>query len=266
MKSKKQLPELLQESQVGPLLDFLPLEILGKILDLLPPVLDYYLPSKRFYELVFILHKKVYISRIYHRIGLERILQVQHLEISWGRVCLIALACLYQNEWSLGAPRLFYIKDNGSDDLSTIQKVQSKHPNPKAPEWRSIIECSMDISSFFEEDQDTFGMLLRYSERMDIGTFLLYLKLPSGPQLFRCKPIGFQTESEPPCGKLVMWDAQMFGTCSYCQKRLTRLQVCADCRVSQYCSRTCQQKDWQVHKPTCKELAFIPMIPPTIDF
>jgi hypothetical protein len=265
-----ELPELLQENQVGPSLDLLPFEILTQVLNLLPPRLEYYLTSKRFYHLAYILYRKIYIARVCARTGLGVVENLKDLDSNWGRVCCVALACLYQSEWDLGAPRLFYIKsddDMKGEDLKSIQRLQAQFPNPESPAWSSILECSMDIQTFFEENVTeqqlmSFGMLPRYSERMDIGTYLVYLNLPSGPIIFRCKPIGVQTESNNHAsGKIILWDSAKFGTCSYCQRRLVRLQVCADCRISQYCSRNCQQQDWDGHRLFCKEWAFIPLIP-----
>jgi hypothetical protein len=262
------LPELLQDSHIGPSLDLLPSEILSKVLNLLPRSLDYYLVSKRFFGLIGIYHKKAYAKRVLQRTGMASVIELHQMEMAWGRVCCTALACLYRNEWDTGAPRLFYIPpsiSNGDSDLNIIRKMQSQYPNPESQEWRSILDCTMDYNSFFEQERTQgvdLGLLLRYSERMDIGTFHLFLSLPTGPHLFRCKPIGSQsTTDRHGSGRIVLWDASKFGTCSCCGKLLIRLQVCADCRVSQYCSKSCQQRDWEEHKPLCKELAFSPLLP-----
>jgi hypothetical protein len=262
------VPELLEESHIGPSLDLLPSEILSRVLNLLPRCLDYYLVSKRFFGLIGIYHKKAYAKRVLDRTGMASVMVLHQMEMAWGRVCCTALACLYQNEWDTGAPRLFYIRKsikNGDSDLNIIRKMQTLYPNPESPEWRHILNCTMDYISFFEQEWTQgveSGLLLRYSERMDIGTFHLFLSLPTGPHVFRCKPIGNQsTAGRHGSGRIVLWDASKFGTCSCCGKLLVRLQVCADCRVSQYCSKNCQQKDWEDHKLLCKELAFLPQLP-----
>ncbi|XP_065897357.1 uncharacterized protein [Dysidea avara] len=39
--------------------------------------------------------------------------------------------------------------------------------------------------------------------------------------------------------------------CSYCKHYSEDLRKCSQCRLVQYCNRTCQQKHWKVHQPTC---------------
>jgi hypothetical protein len=204
-----------------------------------------------------LLYMKAYEERIHERIGLEQVLKIRMNRTIWSRICLVALACLYQLEWSLGAPRLFFLNDD--NDLHTIQKYQSKYPNPTSKEWKEIIHCTMDYTEFIAEHSKDLiksnSMIQKYSERMDIGTFLFYCKLPIGAILFRCKPIGNSSRIEPD-GKLVIWDDAVFGICSVCKLKLERLQVCADCRILQYCSKECQKLDWENgHKSICRSLA-----------
>ena len=46
------------------------------------------------------------------------------------------------------------------------------------------------------------------------------------------------------------------GYCYHCQDQKERkdLKVCAGCRLSQYCSRSCQRCAWPTHKSSCEEL------------
>jgi MYND finger len=49
----------------------------------------------------------------------------------------------------------------------------------------------------------------------------------------------------------------VYGTCTACGSQLPKVQVCADCRIAQYCSRACQRNDWEKgHKDVCKSMAF----------
>ena len=43
------------------------------------------------------------------------------------------------------------------------------------------------------------------------------------------------------------------GMCSHCEERKERslLMVCSRCRITQYCSRACQIRDWPEHKTLC---------------
>ena len=85
--------------------------------------------------------------------------------------------------------------------------------------------------------QEWILMLLRYSEKMDMGTFFIFLEgtrgadcnavrndagsgLRKGAVLLRCKPARG--------GKVVVWDAMRYGVCDLCNTRLGRVQVCAD--------------------------------------
>jgi hypothetical protein len=208
------------------------------------------------------LYRHYYTTHVKQRIATPRINHIYNdLGFLWSRICCVALACLYRPEWGLGAPRLFRIRKEFGNDIDAISEIQSKHANPSCHDWNSILDCTMDLqeleSVHFQED---IKMLTRYSERMDIGSFLLLLTLPSGPTLFRCKPIGEQTKTRPFAdGSIILWDCFVFGICSLCNSKLDRLQVCADCRVTQYCSRECQKRDWDNgHKQICKSLAFIP--------
>lgn len=109
-------------------------------------------------------------------------------------------------------------------------------------------------------NQEYIPMMLRYSERMDIGSFLMYLDLGGerGSILLRGKPVGSVTDWKPfGNGKIIVWDVATYGCCSVCLKRLVRIQVCADCRVSQYCTRACQKKHWENgHRDQCRDLSF----------
>ncbi|KAJ3272531.1 NADH dehydrogenase (ubiquinone) complex I, assembly factor 6 [Terramyces sp. JEL0728] len=135
---------------------------------------------------------------------------------SWYRICCFFLACLHRQEWGLGCPRLFF--NTLKPDMPAIAATVKKHPNPAAKEWDDIITCSMDTLEVFEElcqedppleDQEYLSMMLRYSERMDIGSFLVYLRHPYGNILFRCKPVGaYSAENPTGNGKLIVWDAK----------------------------------------------------------
>jgi hypothetical protein len=205
---------------------------------------------------------------------------------------MTALACINAPEWGLGSPRLFYIdnenlgeyyfkgdRSSRVSDSSVLAQASQKHPNPQDERWRTLLSCSLDIQDVYAdishsvqldpvpginpetgEENDPVPMMLRYSERMDLGCFLLFLNLDScGPIIFRIKPIGEQMSSS--CkgnGSLILWDQEVYGTCTNCQLTLPRVQVCADCRVAQYCSRKCQRIDWEKgHKNICKSLAFV---------
>jgi hypothetical protein len=150
------------------------------------------------------------------------------------------------------------------DCLSLLQNTQTRCPNPWSPTWSKILNCTMDFHDLFSDGElaGDCSSLIRYSERMDIGSFLLYIPSRHGNILLRCKPIGQGTKSRPHgTNRLVIWDYSHFGFCSVCNKKLDRLQVCADCRVIQYCSRDCQRKDWERgHKEKCPSLAFHPYI------
>lgn len=40
-------------------------------------------------------------------------------------------------------------------------------------------------------------------------------------------------------------------TCNYCDKLLEKINRCSRCKLSFYCNRTCQKKDWKKHKVVC---------------
>lgn len=46
--------------------------------------------------------------------------------------------------------------------------------------------------------------------------------------------------------------------CNYCTRTSTALKYCGKCRVTAYCSRECQLKDWSDHKPMCNTLQDLP--------
>ncbi|KAI8898714.1 hypothetical protein BC833DRAFT_588670 [Globomyces pollinis-pini] len=233
------------------------------------------LVSKQFATLALpILHRFYYNSKVHPRTGLKFCSDLQKEDHPiWSKICAVSLACLYRHEWGIGAPRLFYINNSTNhSDLYVISQFQNTYPNPKSSEWNQIIACSMDIHDCFNslleeshvgllDSQEHISMLLRYSERMDIGSYLHFIRLPSGCVLFRCKPIGTETEEQTyGSGEIIVWDALIFGTCTLCSTRLLKLQVCADCRVTQYCSRDCQRKDWERgHRRVCKALGFHPI-------
>ncbi|KAJ3260081.1 hypothetical protein HK103_001157 [Boothiomyces macroporosus] len=218
-----------------------------------------------------LLYKNYFVSRVSCRFGHDATIQLTKSS-SWYRICCFFLACLNRSEWGLGYPRLFYITTK--PDMPAISSKVKKYPNPASKEWDDIITCTMDTQEVFEElaqedppleVQENLHMLMRYSERMDIGSFLVYLRHPYGNILFRCKPMGSYTAETPTSyGKLNVWDDKVFGTCTKCKTRLVKLQVCADCRVSQYCSR---EMDWDsTHKYVCKQIGFdVPSPPPMED-
>ncbi|KAI8914370.1 hypothetical protein EDD86DRAFT_199175, partial [Gorgonomyces haynaldii] len=245
----------------------LPLEIIYTVLHWIGEVdvsewIEMALISRKWYPLVLErLKKQYYTSRVATRIGLERLVRIRDKQQGdWTRICMFSLACLHSFEWGLGAPRLFYI--GSSNDSQLLQEAMQKHPDPSSQEWRSIIKCSLDVQDVYTDltQSESSPMILRYSERMDLGCFLIYLRLDSvGPVLLRVKPIGSQETSwSVGDGRVIIWDEKIYGTCNMCQMVLPRVQVCADCRIAQYCSRICQRKDWDIgHKNICKSLAFV---------
>lgn len=42
--------------------------------------------------------------------------------------------------------------------------------------------------------------------------------------------------------------------CLACGKKANNMKRCSGCKVSNYCSKKCQKKDWKNHKPICKKL------------
>jgi hypothetical protein len=203
-------------------------------------------------ESIEMLHTVYYINKVIPKIGSPTLLHIKSQTPSiWSRICLICLCCLQKREYSQGAPRLFYMNTN--NDLLTIKNMQSLHPNPKSKEWNEILECTMDYCDFIQNNIPSSQILQRYSERMDMSTFLLFLKVhPEKNILLRCKPVGNIEDL-----RVVIWDEYMFGYCEVCKQKLERNQVCADCKVVQYCSRECQKLDWvKGHKETCKGLIF----------
>ncbi|KAJ3037807.1 hypothetical protein HDV00_001308 [Rhizophlyctis rosea] len=90
--------------------------------------------------------------------------------------------------------------------------------------------------------QEWLPMMLRYSEKMDMGTYFVFLEgnrgcaeregggggggegdkagLKKGAVLLRCKPASN--------GRVVVWDSKMYAVCDWCKVRLVRVQVCAD--------------------------------------
>lgn len=42
--------------------------------------------------------------------------------------------------------------------------------------------------------------------------------------------------------------------CHYCTASPTTLFACAKCKVTKYCNKQCQTKDWPDHKPTCTSI------------
>ncbi|KAI8924233.1 hypothetical protein BC831DRAFT_466366 [Entophlyctis helioformis] len=92
-------------------------------------------------------------------------------------------------------------------------------------------------------------MMLRYSERMDLGSYLLYINLDDnrGGVLLRAKPLGTVSETSPHgSGRIILWDERSYGCCARCSKRLARVQ---------YCTRHCQKLDWEAgHRAVCRSL------------
>lgn len=137
----------------------------------------------------------------------------------------------------------YYTRKSSFDGFKALGKMQTKYPNPQCEAWRKAICCTMDFrESFFDPPNESMGPVMdvffRYSERMDIGSFLIWIPSPTGNLLFRLKPTGKGTK-ESPFGKpgLVLWDSAAFGYCNFCHLKLERIQVCGSCRVFQYCSR-----------------------------
>ena len=235
-----------------------------------------------------LLHQCYFRQRIHPR--LEWLCKPSQLE--WGAICFLAYSALHSTRWGLGQLRLFWIEDECLDVMSLIRKF----PNPRHPYWDHALSCSMDVQQVFMElatgrpvnqnhgetdvsdldfmqmithpsgrmapGQTNIPIMLRQSERMDQGSFLLFHRLISCPSQFillRVKPTGIQTHSrcETGNGKMVIWDTMSYGACSRCKVKLEKIQVCANCKVLQYCGRDCQRQDWESgHRDHCQDLAF----------
>lgn len=78
--------------------------------------------------------------------------------------------------------------------------------------------------------QKHIPMMLRYSDKMDLGAYLLLVRLRRGAILLRMKPIGIQNQSraETGDGLVVIWDAVVYGSCSFCKASLVKMQVCGN--------------------------------------
>ena len=232
-----------------------------------PTLLECALISKQWHSItVPVIHRLHYHSKITPRIGQDWLVhQYQTKSAEWSRVCLAALACIEQIEWAVGAPRLFYIQDKSRSNSESLAHASRHYPNPKDVRWSKLLGCTLDIHDVYLELMGQAGyptdnaspMIFRFSERMDLGCFLIFLNLTGGPLILRVKPIGQQMTAYDVGSGLIIWDDQVYGTCTQCKAQLPRVQVCADCRVAQYCSRECQRMDWDAdHKDICQHLGF----------
>ncbi|KAI8915955.1 hypothetical protein EDD86DRAFT_197288 [Gorgonomyces haynaldii] len=136
-----------------------------------------------------------------------------------------------------------------------------KHPNPKDVQWETVLQCTLDKVDMYHALSGSTDQprLFHYSETMDAGVFFIFLNLESiGKVLLRVKPIGTQEQiCSTGNGNVIIWDEIMYGFCSHCNQCLPRVQVCADCKVEQYCKRKCQRQHWdEGHKEECKQLWF----------
>lgn len=192
----------------------------------------------------------------------------------WARICLLSLACFSRSEWGTGALRMFYLENITSlNDSLELRRLEKGNSDPTHESWNNCINCTLDIPDVYAEltrnstnmhqqfDKEFVPLILRYSEKMDRGSFLIFLRLSSGPTLLRVRPTGL--ESLPSTSKLIIWDQEKYGTCNSCGLSLTRMQVCSQCKVSQYCSRGCQIDHWNFHLNECPNLIFT--ITDTID-
>ena len=136
------------------------------------------------------------------------------------------------------------------DGFKVLQVLQQTFPNPSDIAWSSVLTCTLDFHSSFLNPPQSMGPMnhiLRYSERVDKGSFLLFIPSPFGSLLLRCKPVQ---------GGLIIWDAARYGFCLCCHASLSRIKVCSQCRVAQYCSVECQTQDWVngTHQKKCKNM------------
>lgn len=232
-----------------------------------------------------LLHAAMHRRDVSPRVGLSFL---GFLSDDWTRICFLAKAALKTCRWALSPLRMFWIDD--SLDLTSLMR---KYPNPCHPIWESLLSCSLDILDTFAElvssgsidsavsssssvtvtaDSPTpllscqphVPIMLKHSEKMDLGSFLLMYKstFTGLPLLLRVKPQGLQktSSSETGDGRLIIWDAQLYGRCSHCGSSLLKMQVCANCKVEQYCSRDCQREHWDAsHRSECRLLGFKPV-------
>jgi len=53
------------------------------------------------------------------------------------------------------------------------------------------------------------------------------------------------------------YDAKNFDICANCEaawdQTKRKMSICSRCRTTLYCSKVCQEKDWEAHKKICKE-------------
>lgn len=216
------------------------------------------LDSKVYSQAVILLHQKAYSSRIFSRMSTT----------VNTRLYVGLLSCLYKPEWDLGALRLFVIdyekllnvlktvqdpSDHGFEcvsscfldyqellDSSCKSICNNEDPNNDTENMNINFENTenngdtQNTNTPNEKDSKNkdIASILRYSERMDLGTFLVKVNLPSQSLLLRCKPVGKSTrERLHGDGKLVVWDEHWFGRCEVCDLKLSRLQVCEACKV-----------------------------------
>jgi MYND finger len=265
----------------------LPSELLLKILLYLPNYHSLTLLNTKIHFLAQpLIYQKYYKSRIISFIKTQ--------PPFYAKLCAGLLSCLYKPEWSLGAMRLFVIdfdvlikvlksKANPSagfgdvsscfldyQDLVESGTVNNMNDtmNYNAANYGSMYGDTLTNQSHYNTGyhnntpQDTNNtqhpLILRYSERMDLGTFLVKTTINNKDYLFRCKPVGHSKPSRLyGDGRLVVWDQEGFGNCEGCRGKLDKLQVCEACKVVYYCSVNCQKNDWgRGHKDVCESLGF----------
>lgn len=68
--------------------------------------------------------------------------------------------------------------------------------------------------------------------------------------------IGSKPIQDPVDGFVPKIDATFKMTCNGCHlfKEENELKKCTQCLLARYCSKECQKRDWQRHKPLCKRL------------
>ncbi|KAJ3295479.1 hypothetical protein HK104_002618 [Borealophlyctis nickersoniae] len=124
--------------------------------------------------------------------------------------------------WQLGNdPSVSSTDANDPMDVDGPMAPAESEDDGRADRENEVVRVGLE-NGRLAKGQDSVLMLLRYSEKMDIGSFLLYVELSNrrGAVLLRIKP----TDD----GRVVMWDSTVYGTCEKCRTRLSRVQVCAD--------------------------------------
>ena len=236
----------------------LPLEILSFVFDMIYcstqyPLSTSYSPLKTLFDCCLVCKQwyTIVISKVHANYYVQNMISKRLLpaftQREWISLCFMAKAALNSQKWSLGPLRLFWIEKT-TDFYTMIQQ----YPNPMHPIWNSLISCTLDVKdvlteliSCFENQGSTLmsgqlhlEMMLKFSERMDLGSFLILFQTLKGIILIRIKPLsefesGFSLDINSKHSldtvkcKMVVWDAAVFGSCFHCYCTLSRLQVCS---------------------------------------